>query len=164
VAAGQLIDEAVAASIDHAGIEKVRIRSALTCESRRGICAKCYGSQPGDRQLWRAWANRSASSPRSPSASPARSSPCVPSTSAVASSRVQAARRSSPTRRGVRYPTVRAVGEGEDGTSLHGAEQERHRGHLRQAEGRELERHTTVIGAVRSSVADGEKVKKGQPS
>jgi DNA-directed RNA polymerase subunit beta' len=29
--------------IDDAGIESVRIRSALTCETRRGICAKCYG-------------------------------------------------------------------------------------------------------------------------
>ncbi len=29
--------------IDDAGIETVRIRSALTCESKRGVCAKCYG-------------------------------------------------------------------------------------------------------------------------
>ncbi len=29
--------------IDDAGIETVRIRSALTCEARRGVCAKCYG-------------------------------------------------------------------------------------------------------------------------
>ncbi len=32
-----------AEAIDDAGIETIRIRSALTCESRRGICAKCYG-------------------------------------------------------------------------------------------------------------------------
>jgi len=30
-------------AIDDAGIESVRIRSVLTCESRRGVCAKCYG-------------------------------------------------------------------------------------------------------------------------
>ncbi len=29
--------------IDDAGIDSVRIRSALTCESKRGVCAKCYG-------------------------------------------------------------------------------------------------------------------------
>ena len=29
--------------IEDAGIERVRIRSALTCESKRGICATCYG-------------------------------------------------------------------------------------------------------------------------
>ncbi len=32
-----------AEAIDDAGIESVKIRSAMTCESKRGICAKCYG-------------------------------------------------------------------------------------------------------------------------
>jgi DNA-directed RNA polymerase subunit beta' len=32
-----------AEAIDDAGIESVRIRSVLTCETRRGVCAKCYG-------------------------------------------------------------------------------------------------------------------------
>jgi DNA-directed RNA polymerase subunit beta' len=40
---GDVLTSAQAQAIDDAGIEKVRIRSALTCESRRGICAKCYG-------------------------------------------------------------------------------------------------------------------------
>jgi len=43
VAAGEEVDEAAAHKIDDSGIERVRIRSALTCEARRGICAKCYG-------------------------------------------------------------------------------------------------------------------------
>ena len=43
VPAGGLIDEVVAEVIMNADIEKVRIRSVLTCESKRGICAKCYG-------------------------------------------------------------------------------------------------------------------------
>ncbi|MCB0321905.1 MAG: hypothetical protein KDD60_13370, partial [Bdellovibrionales bacterium] len=30
-------------AIDDAGLETVRIRSVLTCESRRGVCANCYG-------------------------------------------------------------------------------------------------------------------------
>ena len=29
--------------IDEAGVENVEIRSVLTCESRRGVCVKCYG-------------------------------------------------------------------------------------------------------------------------
>jgi len=41
--AGMVISLAQAEVIDDAGIETVRIRSALTCESRRGVCAKCYG-------------------------------------------------------------------------------------------------------------------------
>jgi len=40
---GDLIDEGVCEAIAAAGIERVRIRSVLTCESRRGLCAKCYG-------------------------------------------------------------------------------------------------------------------------
>jgi DNA-directed RNA polymerase subunit beta' len=43
VKAGEEIDEESAARIDESGVESVRIRSILTCESRRGICAKCYG-------------------------------------------------------------------------------------------------------------------------
>jgi DNA-directed RNA polymerase subunit beta' len=42
-AAGELLDEDTAAAIEDAGIEKVRIRSVLTCEARRGICRMCYG-------------------------------------------------------------------------------------------------------------------------
>ena len=37
------ITEELASAIEDAGIEKVKIRSVLTCASRRGVCAKCYG-------------------------------------------------------------------------------------------------------------------------
>src|SRR6478609_4912973 len=43
VAAGKLIDEEVSNAVDDSGIDKVRIRSVLTCESRRGVCRMCYG-------------------------------------------------------------------------------------------------------------------------
>jgi DNA-directed RNA polymerase subunit beta' len=43
VQAGQLVSEEVADAIDEAGIERVKIRSVLTCEARRGICRMCYG-------------------------------------------------------------------------------------------------------------------------
>jgi DNA-directed RNA polymerase subunit beta' len=41
--AAQVIDEKVAAQIEASSVESVLIRSVLTCESRRGVCAKCYG-------------------------------------------------------------------------------------------------------------------------
>ncbi len=41
--AGDIINAIQAEKIDDAGIESVRIRSALTCESKRGVCAHCYG-------------------------------------------------------------------------------------------------------------------------
>ena len=37
------IDEELASRIQEAGVEKVKIRSVLTCASRRGVCAHCYG-------------------------------------------------------------------------------------------------------------------------
>ena len=43
VAAGEEITEAIAAEIEDSPIEQVEIRSVLTCESRKGVCAKCYG-------------------------------------------------------------------------------------------------------------------------
>ncbi|MDT5063336.1 MAG: DNA-directed polymerase subunit beta [Acidobacteriota bacterium] len=40
---GEEIDEDIAAEIQRSGVQRVRIRSVLTCESRRGCCIKCYG-------------------------------------------------------------------------------------------------------------------------
>jgi len=43
VAAGEQITEKLAKQIEEAGVETVEIRSVLTCESKRGVCVKCYG-------------------------------------------------------------------------------------------------------------------------
>ncbi len=43
VSANSSIEEDLASRVQVSGLQKVRIRSALTCESRRGICVKCYG-------------------------------------------------------------------------------------------------------------------------
>ncbi|MCK9389983.1 MAG: DNA-directed RNA polymerase subunit beta' [Syntrophales bacterium] len=43
VQANEAIDEALSERIDRAGIERVSIRSVLTCKSRHGTCAMCYG-------------------------------------------------------------------------------------------------------------------------
>jgi DNA-directed RNA polymerase subunit beta' len=51
VAANQEINEDLAAQIEKAGIERVRIRSVLTCESRRGVCELCYGRNLATRRL-----------------------------------------------------------------------------------------------------------------
>ena len=45
--ANQLIDEHVAQKIAETSIDEVEIRSVLTCESERGVCAKCYGRDLG---------------------------------------------------------------------------------------------------------------------
>jgi DNA-directed RNA polymerase subunit beta' len=43
VEAGTRIDEDIAKRIEESGIETVEIRSVLTCESKRGVCVRCYG-------------------------------------------------------------------------------------------------------------------------
>ena len=43
VKAGELITEEEVEAIENARVQEIRIRSALTCETRTGICGKCYG-------------------------------------------------------------------------------------------------------------------------
>ena len=43
VKSGEIIDEEAVDRIDQSGISDMKIRSVLTCESKVGICAKCYG-------------------------------------------------------------------------------------------------------------------------
>nr|WKN37144.1 DNA-directed RNA polymerase subunit beta' [Tunicatimonas sp. TK19036] len=43
IESGGEITEAIAARIDESGIEEMEIRSPLTCETKTGICSKCYG-------------------------------------------------------------------------------------------------------------------------
>lgn len=43
IPADEEITEDLAVTADEAGVEEVEIRSALTCESKRGVCIKCYG-------------------------------------------------------------------------------------------------------------------------
>ena len=50
VKAGHEIDEVKAKDIERSGIERVRIRSVLTCESKVGLCACCYGRHLGTGQ------------------------------------------------------------------------------------------------------------------
>lgn len=47
IAAGTLIDEDCCDLIDELGIDSVRVRTPLTCETRYGLCAKCYGRDLG---------------------------------------------------------------------------------------------------------------------
>jgi len=50
VEAGSEIHEDVAVQIEDAGIEGARIRSVLTCETKRGVCGACYGRNLATRE------------------------------------------------------------------------------------------------------------------
>ncbi|MBU2551571.1 MAG: DNA-directed RNA polymerase subunit beta' [Proteobacteria bacterium] len=43
IKANDEIDEAAVARVDEAGLDRVNIRSVLTCRTRRGVCVRCYG-------------------------------------------------------------------------------------------------------------------------
>jgi DNA-directed RNA polymerase subunit beta' len=43
VGAGEQITESIGVAIEEAGVETIEIRSVLTCESKRGVCVRCYG-------------------------------------------------------------------------------------------------------------------------
>lgn len=51
VASGEIISEEKADVIEQLGIEKVRIRSVLTCEADQGVCAKCYGRNLSNQRM-----------------------------------------------------------------------------------------------------------------
>jgi DNA-directed RNA polymerase subunit beta' len=47
IAAGTLLDEDLVDYIDKLGVDEVRVRTPLTCETRHGLCAHCYGRDLG---------------------------------------------------------------------------------------------------------------------
>ena len=51
IKSGEMITEPVADLIESLPIEQVEIRSVLTCESRKGVCAKCYGRNLATRRM-----------------------------------------------------------------------------------------------------------------
>ena len=51
VAAGEEITESIAQTIEDSPIESVEIRSVLTCESKHGVCMKCYGRNLATRKM-----------------------------------------------------------------------------------------------------------------
>ena len=45
--AGEMLDEDIIEEIEAAGVDEIKVRTALTCETRFGLCAKCYGRDLG---------------------------------------------------------------------------------------------------------------------
>ncbi len=43
IEAGTLLDEKIVDQLEQAGVDQVRVRSAITCQTRQGICGACYG-------------------------------------------------------------------------------------------------------------------------
>jgi len=158
VTAGQLIGEKAAAAIENLGQERVKIRSALTCETRRGVCASCYGLNLATNQpakLGESVGIIAAQSIGEPGTQLTMRTFHIGGTASQVFKQPQIKAKNDGTIQYTDLRTVKAL-EGHDivlnkngFVSVHAAD------------GRELERYPVVIGSM-ISVPEGGKVKKGQ--
>ncbi len=157
VAAGEEIDEKAVDSLSKIEVERVRIRSVLTCESRRGVCAKCYGRNLAcGRQiaLGEAVGIIAAQSIGEPGTQLTMRTFHIGGTASSAYKKPHIVAKNNGI---VRYEELKNV-KALDGNSI----VLNKTGYISiyDDEGREMERYSAVIGAV-ISVEDGGRVKKG---
>ena len=160
VKSGELIDEVKARAIEAAGVEKVRIRSVLTCESKHGICASCYGRNLATGAMIKrgeAVGIIAAQSIGEPGTQLTMRTFHIGGTASQVFKQPQIKSKFDGI---VRYNEIRMV-ELEDGNSIV-LNKNGSISILAEDGGRELEVHTLVIGSV-ISVKNGGKVKKGDP-
>ena len=158
VAAGEMISEKAAAAIEDLGQERVKIRSALTCETKRGVCISCYGLNLATNQeakLGEAVGIIAAQSIGEPGTQLTMRTFHIGGTASQVFKQPQIKAKNDGTVQYTDLKTVKAL-EGHDIVlnkngfiSVHAAD------------GRELERYPVVIGSM-ISVPEGGKVKKGQ--
>jgi DNA-directed RNA polymerase subunit beta' len=158
IKANEEIDEVKAKDIEKAGIERVRIRSVLTCESKHGVCIACYGrnlATGGLVKLGEAVGIIAAQSIGEPGTQLTMRTFHIGGTASQVFKQPQIKAKFEGA---VRYNDLRLV-ELEDGNNIvlnkNGSIS------VLAEDGRELEAHNVVIGSV-ISVADGARVKKGE--
>ena len=158
VAGGQEIDEKAVAQIVEAGVESVRIRSVLTCESRRGCCAKCYGRNLANGravELGEAVGIIAAQSIGEPGTQLTMRTFHIGGTASSVFKQPQIVAKHDGFVRYIDLRTVKSLDGNFIVLNKNGFVS------VFDKEGRELERNSAVIGAV-IAVADGGEVKKGQ--
>ncbi|HTR42080.1 MAG TPA: DNA-directed RNA polymerase subunit beta' [Pseudomonadales bacterium] len=157
VRANEDIDEVKAKAIESTGIERIRIRSVLTCESKHGICIHCYGRNLATGavvKLGEAVGIIAAQSIGEPGTQLTMRTFHIGGTAAAHFKVPQIKSKHDGT---IHYNELRVV-ELQDGNNIvlnkNGSVS------IMGDDGRELENHIVVIGAV-ISFKDGDKVKKG---
>jgi len=157
VKASDEIDELKSKAIEAASVERVKIRSVLTCESKQGICMRCYGRNWATGTLAKdgeAVGIIAAQSIGEPGTQLTMRTFHIGGTAAAVFKQPKIVAKHDGV---VRYNELRLV-ELDDGSNIvlnkNGSIA------ILSAEGREIESHTLVIGAV-IAVKDGGKVKKG---
>jgi DNA-directed RNA polymerase subunit beta' len=157
VRSGEEIDEIKAKAIDASGVEKVKIRSVLTCESKQGVCMSCYGRNLATGlkvKLGEAVGIIAAQSIGEPGTQLTMRTFHIGGTASQVFKQPQIKAKFDGL---LRYNELRCV-QLEDGNNIvlnkNGSVS------ILADDGRELEAHNIVIGAV-ISVPEGQKVKKG---
>jgi DNA-directed RNA polymerase subunit beta' len=157
VKANEEIDELKAKAIDSSGVEKVKIRSVLTCESKHGICMYCYGRNLATGNLVKlgeATGIIAAQSIGEPGTQLTMRTFHIGGTASAVFKQPQIKAKFEGT---LRYNELRIV-QLEDGNNIvlnkNGSVS------ILADDGRELENHNIVIGSV-IAVPDAGKVKKG---
>src|SRR2546428_835934 len=156
--ANQEIDELRARAVEAAGVEKVKLRSVLTCESKNGVCIACYGrnlATGGLVKLGEAVGIIAAQSIGEPGTQLTMRTFHIGGTASAVFKQPQI---KSKFEGAVRYNDLRLV-ELEDGNSIvlnkNGSVS------ILGEDSRELELHNLVVGSV-VAVRDGGKVRKGE--
>ena len=158
VKANQLIDEQIAAAIEKVGVESLKIRSVLTCECGRGVCAHCYGRNLATGQfvkLGEAVGIIAAQSIGEPGTQLTMRTFHIGGTASQTFKQPIIKAKNDGV---VQFNDLRTV-QSLDGNWI--ALNKNGSITLHNEEGREIERYNIVIGSV-ISVADGGKVKKGE--
>jgi len=158
IGAGEEFDEVRSKSVERSGIEKVKIRSVLTCETKVGVCARCYGRNLGTGRLvepGEAVGIIAAQSIGEPGTQLTMRTFHIGGAAAQTYKQPQIKSKHDGI---VHFHDLRVV-KLDDGNSIvlnkNGSIT------IATADGKELESHTIVVGSV-ISVADGGAVKKGE--
>jgi len=158
VKAGTEIDETAADAVGKLGLERIKIRSVLTCESRRGVCALCYGRNLATSKpvkIGDAVGIIAAQSIGEPGTQLTMRTFHIGGTASQVFKQPQIKAKNDGI---VRYHEVRAVKRVEGNWVVLNKNGQVA---IYNEEGRELERYTIVVGA-EISVPDGGKSKKGE--
>jgi DNA-directed RNA polymerase subunit beta' len=158
IKANEEIDEDKAKRFEASGIERVRIRSVLTCESKTGVCIHCYGRNLATGQpvkLGEAVGIIAAQSIGEPGTQLTMRTFHIGGTAAQVFKIPQVKAKHDGV---IKFNELRVV-ELEDGNNI--VLNKNGTISIHDETGRELENHTIVIGAI-ISFKDGSKIKKGE--
>ncbi len=157
VRANDEIDEIKAKALDNAGLDKIKVRSVLTCEAKHGICAHCYGRNLATGQLVKLGEAVGIVAAQSIGEPGTQLTMRTFHTGGVASGQFRQPIIKVKYEGTVKYQEIRSV-QLEDGNNIvlnkNGSIA------IIGEDGRELESHNIVIGAV-VSFSNGETIKKG---